>query len=153
MMLRICYRMAQRMQGFHSRLDAAIFLVVALLIFPPLSLHAQSQSDTVPNQQLADPQIKLSNQPVAAAPAAGPEKRLSKNFALKGDSDWIDTGIDVAPGEHVVATAKGTMRYANAKEDNGPDGLPRGFKDLLRILPFNSAGRGALIGRVGDGDV
>jgi hypothetical protein len=45
------------------------------------------------------------------------------------------------------------MRYANAKEDNGPDGLPRGFKDLLRILPFNAAGRGALIGRVGDADV
>src|SRR6266851_3260331 len=150
MMLRICYRMAHRMQTVRSRLNPAILpigLIGALLVFPCSLMHAQSQSDTLPNRQLADPQTTRSNQPVAATPEAGSEKRLSKNFTLKGDSDWIDTGIDVAPGEHVVATAKGTMRYANAKEDNGPDGLPRGFKDLLRILPFNAAGRGALIGR------
>ncbi len=141
------------MQNIRSRLNAAIILIGALLV-PCSSPYAQSQTDTLPNQQLAGPQTPRSNQPVtAAASAAGPEKRISKNFTLKGDSDWIDTGIDVASGEHVVATAKGTMRYANAKEDNGPDGLPRGFKDLLRILPYNSAGRGALIGRVGDADV
>ncbi len=141
------------MQNVRSRLNAAIILIGALLV-PCSSPYAQSQTDTLPNQQLAGPQTARSNQPVtAAASAAGPEKRISKNFTLKGDSDWIDTGIDVASGEHVVATAKGTMRYANAKEDNGPDGLPRGFKDLLRILPYNSAGRGALIGRVGDADV
>jgi hypothetical protein len=40
----------------------------------------------------------------------------------------------------------------DAKDDNGPDGLPRGFKDLLRVLPFNETGRGALIGRIGDQD-
>ncbi len=141
------------MQNVRSRLNAAIILIGALLV-PCSSPYAQSQTDTLPNQQLAGPQTARSNQPVtAAASAAGPEKRISKNFTLKGDSDWIDTGIDVASGEHVVATAKGTMRYANAKEDNGPDGLPRGFKDLLRILPFNAAGRGALIGRVGDAEV
>ena len=141
------------MQNVRSRLDAVIILIGALLV-PCSSPYAQSQTDPLPNQQLAGPQTARSNQPVtAAASAAGPEKRISKNFTLKGDSDWIDTGIDVASGEHVVATAKGTMRYANAKEDNGPDGLPRGFKDLLRILPFNAAGRGALIGRVGDAEV
>ncbi len=141
------------MQNVRSRLNAAIILIGALLV-PCSSPYAQSQTDTLPDQQLAGPQTARSNQPVTAeASAAGPEKRISKNFTLKGDSDWIDTGIDVASGEHVVATAKGTMRYANAKEDNGPDGLPRGFKDLLRILPFNAAGRGALIGRVGDAEV
>src|SRR6266404_3920784 len=46
----------------------------------------------------------------------------------------------------------GKLRYADAKEDNGPEGLGRGFKDLLRVLPFNDAGRGALIGRIGDQD-
>jgi hypothetical protein len=153
MMLTICCRMARRMRNVRSRLNAAIILAGALLV-PCSSPDAQSQTDTLPNQQLAGRQTARSDQPgTAAASAAGPEKRLSKNFTLKGDSDWIDTGIDVASGEHVVATAKGTMRYANSKEDNGPDGLPRGFKDLLRILPYNSAGRGALIGRVGDADV
>src|SRR5882724_11164825 len=153
MMLTICCRMARRMQNVRSRLNAAIILVGALLISPCSSPHAQSPTDTSPNQQLANPQTTHRSQAVAAAPAASPDKRLSKNFTLKGDSDWLDTGIDVAPGEHIVATAKGTMRYVGAKEDNGPDGLPRGFKDLLRILPYNAAGRGALIGRVGDADV
>jgi hypothetical protein len=59
----------------------------------------------------------------------------------------------VQAGEHVLVTATGKLRYADAKADNTPDGLARGFKDLLRVLPFNDAGRGALIGRIGDQDV
>jgi hypothetical protein len=52
-----------------------------------------------------------------------------------------------------VFSADGNLRYTDAKADNGPDGLTRGFKDLIRILPFNDAGRGAVIGRIGDADV
>jgi len=80
------------------------------------------------------------------------KKRVSQEVQITGDQDWVDTGIDVQPGEHVVATATGKLRYGDAKEDNGPDGLARGFRDLLRVLPFNEAGRGALIGRIGDKD-
>jgi hypothetical protein len=64
----------------------------------------------------------------------------------------MDTGIDVQASEHVLVTGTGKLRYADAKNDNGPEGLGRGFKDLLRVLPFNEAGRGALIGRIGDKD-
>src|SRR6266436_7794593 len=78
------------------------------------------------------------------------KRRVSQEVQITGQKPWSDTGIDVQPGEHIVVTATGNLRYADAKEDNGPDGITRGFKDLLRILPFNSAGRGALIGRVGD---
>ncbi len=142
------------MQTVRSRLVAAIIFGGLLTFLSPAVIRAQSPSGTPPAQQLAVPQPATSTaQPVAAVPAAGAKKRVSKNFTLKGDSDWLDTGIDVAPGEHVVVTAKGTLRYTNAKQDNGPDGLSRGFKDLLRILPYNAAGRGALIGRVGDADV
>jgi hypothetical protein len=81
------------------------------------------------------------------------QRRISQEIQLAGEQLWSDTGIDVLPGEHIVVTASGKLSYADAKEDNGPDGIPRGFKDLLRILPFNGAGRGALIGRLGDGDV
>jgi len=135
------------MHTVSSRLGAAIIFGGPLTFLSPASIRAQSPADTPPAQQLAVPQ------PVGALPAPGAKRRVSKNFALKGDSDWLDTGIDVAPGEHIVVTAKGTLRYTNAKQDNGPDGLSRGFKDLLRILPYNTAGRGALIGRVGDADV
>jgi LssY C-terminus len=137
------------MQTLHSRLSAAIIFTGLLTLLSPGGVPAQSQADTPPAQQLAGPQATTS----LAARIPGAKKRLSKNFTLKGDSDWLDTGIDVASGEHVVVTAKGTLRYADAKADNGPDGLSRGFKDLLRILPYNAAGRGALIGRVGDADV
>jgi len=52
----------------------------------------------------------------------------------------------------VLITATGNLRYADARNENGPEGLGRGFRDLLRALPFNEAGRGALIGRIGDRD-
>jgi len=81
------------------------------------------------------------------------KKRLSQEVQITGDQEWVDTGIDVRPGEHVVVTATGKLRYGDAQEDNGPDGLARGFRDLLRVLPFNEAGRGALIGRIGEKDV
>jgi LssY C-terminus len=81
------------------------------------------------------------------------KKRVSQEIQLTGDASSMETGIDVQPGEHVVITATGKLRYSDAKEDNGPDGLARNFGDLLRILPFNEAGRGALIGRIGDKDV
>jgi hypothetical protein len=78
---------------------------------------------------------------------------LSKSFTLEGGKVWTDTAIDLQPGQRVVFTAEGKLRYSDAKADNGPEGLPRGFKDLLRILPYNDAGRGALVGRIGDPDV
>jgi hypothetical protein len=79
--------------------------------------------------------------------------RVSQEVQITGEQSWSDTGIDVRPGEHIVIAATGKLRYADAKEDNGPEGITRGFKDLLRILPFNGAGRGALIGRVGDAEI
>jgi hypothetical protein len=87
----------------------------------------------------------------SVVPARG-KLRLSKDLTLKGDSHWTDTQIDVRPGEHVVVSASGKLQYIDAKTDNGPDGLARGFKDLIRILPYNGAGRGALLGRVGEAD-
>ena len=79
--------------------------------------------------------------------------RVAQEVQITGEQGWSDTSIDVQPGEHIVVTATGKLRYADAKEDNGPDGLTRGFKDLLRILPFNGAGRGALVGRIGDAEI
>jgi len=78
------------------------------------------------------------------------ERRLFQEIQIAGDAIWVDTGIDVAVGERIDFSTAGSLRYSDAKTDNSPNGLTRGFKDLLRILPFNNAGRGALIGRIGD---
>jgi hypothetical protein len=88
-----------------------------------------------------------------AASAPSGKLRLAQEVQLTGDSFWADTGIDVQAGEHVVATATGALRYADQQTDTTPAGIARGFKDLLRILPFNGAGRGAVIGRIGDNDI
>ena len=145
------------MQHFRPRRNTPVrhvgLLAVALALLLGSSLGAQSSPDTSSTQQPPSPQATQDLQAGSVAPTAEAKVRLSKTFTLQGDSDWIDTGIDVVPSEHVVAAAKGSLRYAGAKENNGPDGLSRGFKDLLRILPYNAAGRGALIGRVGDPDV
>ena len=87
----------------------------------------------------------------AAAPST--KQILSKSFTLEGGKVWTDTGITLEPGQRVVFTAEGTLHYSDAKADNGPEGLTRGFKDLIRILPFNDAGRGAVIGKIGDPDI
>ena len=76
----------------------------------------------------------------------------TKELVLKGTDGWTDTELVLKPGQHIAVTASGRLQYADAQITNGPDGLNRGFKDLLRILPFNGAGRGALIARVGDAD-
>jgi hypothetical protein len=110
-------------------------------------LHAQLvRSDSAPPaQQTTAPATAA---PAAQAPAG--KRRVSQEVQITGDQLWTDTGIIVQPGEHVVATVTGKLRYADAQDDTGPAGMSRGFKDLIRILPYNDAGRGAVIGRVGD---
>jgi hypothetical protein len=93
--------------------------------------------------------------PTAAQSTSAPStKQLeSKSFKLDGGKVWTDTGITLEPGQRVVFTAAGNLHYSDAKADNGPEGLTRNFKDLIRILPYNDAGRGAVIGRIGDADI
>src|SRR6266699_6205663 len=111
----------------------------------PFSLFAQLvRESTAPPHQIT-PQDKN-----AATQSPPGKKRISQEVQITGEEPWLDSGIDIQAGEHVLITATGKLRYADAKDDNGPGGLPRGFKDLLRVLPLNEAGRGALIGRIGD---
>jgi hypothetical protein len=118
----------------------------------PNPIHAQLvRVDSTPRPQQVP--AKPDSQIPASSQTPQGKKRISQEVQLTGEATWLDTGIDVQAGEHVLVTATGKLRYADAKDDNGPEGLPRGFKDLLRVLPFNEAGRGALIGRVGDKDI
>jgi LssY C-terminus len=137
-------RMAQVLIGNHRTKVSFLLAVTLIAVLMPPRLMAQ-----LVREQPAAPAQKSS------APTGAPsgKRRVSQEIQLTGEQTWSDTGIDVQPGEHIVVTATGKLRYADAKEDNGPEGISRGFKDLLRILPFNGAGRGALIGRVGDAEV
>jgi LssY-like putative type I secretion system component LssY len=138
-----------RMTGL--RRHAILFILGLPLVTAGLAdpAHAQLVREGTPSpaqQAATEP-----NDSKAQTPSG--KKRLSQEVQITGEQSWVDTGIDVQPGEHVLITATGKLRYDDAKEDNGPDGLARGFRDLLRAFPFNEAGRGALIGRIGDNDV
>jgi len=76
----------------------------------------------------------------------------NREVDIQPSDGWVDTGIDVAAGDSVRINATGQLQFSNATQANGPEGLPRGFVDLVRVLQLNSAGRGALIGRIGSND-
>jgi len=84
-------------------------------------------------------------------PAQKETARISRDVKLSAASIWTTTDIELQPGERAVFTATGTGQ-CGPESEFGPTGLPRGFRDLLRVLPVQT-GRGALIGRVGDADV
>jgi hypothetical protein len=130
-----------------AELRFSLFLAAALATISPAHAAAQLAPDNT-----AIPASQPTGQQDSAATSSTAKRRFSEEVQITGDQLWSDTAIDVEPGEHIVVTATGKLRYADTKDDNGPDGLPRGFKDLIRILPFNQCGRGALIGRIGEAD-
>jgi len=131
---------------------AGIFLAAcALPGISPFVLDAQLVREAAARQ--AQHSLAAASAQDSTAPSTPSGKlRVTQEVQLTGDSSWVDTGIDVQAGEHVIATATGTLRYADQQTDTAPAGIARGFKDLLRNLPFNEAGRGAVIGRIGDQD-
>jgi hypothetical protein len=130
----------------------ALFCCFGSLLIP---VHLFSQ---LPSEPGVPPNTKTTpttqqTAPSGAASVAPGALITSKEFTLSGNKVWIDTGIALEPGQRIVVSATGSLRYSDAKTDNGPQGLTRGFKDLLRVLPFNAAGRGALIAKIGDPDI
>lgn len=84
-------------------------------------------------------------QPTSTAPG------ISRELDINGSQIWTDTGVDVAPGQTLNVTATGSLQFTDGNSA-GPQGASRGWKDLLRSMPVNSAGRGGLIGRIGSDD-
>jgi hypothetical protein len=136
-----------------SKASLGTCLGSAILLFFPFN------ANTVLAQSAGDVSSPQTQQPAAsteAKPSAlGDSSKViqTKSFTLDGAKVWVDTGISLEPGQRIAVTSEGSLRYTDAKADNGPDGLTRGFKDLIRILPYNGAGRGAVIGRIGDADI
>src|SRR5271166_3761705 len=113
------------MRSFSGPMKSAFLLLTAALISTPL-WHAAPL-------------------PAAAASAT------SANVTVSGSPKWIDTKLDVTAGDKLHITATGTVTMG---KDTGitPAGAQRGWVDTLRRLMVPSAGRGALVGRIGDSD-
>jgi len=91
--------------------------------------------------------------PASQTPSLLPAEtpRISRDVRISVRDVWTPTDIDVQPGERAVFTGAGTG-ICDGQTEFGPVGIPRGFRDLLRVLPMQ-AGRGALIGRIGEAGV
>jgi hypothetical protein len=86
----------------------------------------------------------------ATAPDASMLKARKGSYSFKIESgDWTDTGVIVTPADHLNFTASGTLTMADGKTVSA-DGVARGWKDMIRIYPLNSANSGALIARIGN---
>ena len=88
---------------------------------------------------------------IGAIPSYSAVTKFIHDIQIKADQVWTDTGIDLKSGDGVQLTATGTLEYS-ATDKSDPAGMARHWKDLLRMLPLNNGGRGALIGRIGSAD-
>ncbi len=86
-----------------------------------------------------------------AASAYADNNSKSANVTVSSSPQWVDTGMDVQPGDKLHITAKGTVTMGNNTGVTA-DGVARGWTDTLRALLVPSAGRGALVGRIGTSD-
>ena len=86
-----------------------------------------------------------------ASGAASSPGSASANVTVTGDKTWVDTGMDVSTGDKLHITATGTVNMGN-NTGVTPNGVQRGWVDTLRPLMVPSAGRGALVGRIGNSD-
>jgi hypothetical protein len=97
---------------------------------------------------------------VQTAPAqAGSNK--SYEIDVAGTKEWVDTNIDLRGGAKLRFTATGKITYppddsykgkSRTSGTFGPDGLARGWADLIHQYAVTDAGHGALIGRIGSQD-
>jgi LssY C-terminus len=76
----------------------------------------------------------------------------SESYAIEmsGAKQWMDTGIELRASEKLHITAEGTITYANGNQF-GPQGIPRGYADLITQYAVPDGGHGELIGRLGSG--
>jgi hypothetical protein len=106
---------------------------------------------------LVCPAVRAQVNPPSASTQPATTTDTPASIDVLANKDWTDTGIDLRRGDSIVLTAEGTVqlppqgRNAEAKSV-GPEGQPRGFRDLIKTYPLNSAGFGALLGRIGSSD-
>ncbi|MGH9698456.1 MAG: LssY C-terminal domain-containing protein [Candidatus Acidiferrales bacterium] len=96
-----------------------------------------------------------------ASQTASTGNSQSYDLTMDGTVQWMDTKIDLRAGEKLQITGSGTLTYpANPSSKSnsttpqtfGPDGLARGWQDLIHEYAVTSGGHGALIGRLGSSD-
>ena len=143
--------------------SSKLFAITGICILLGMGNAAQAQANPVRDFESPAPASQSPSAPAATPVRSGVqaiEMKAPDTSALssrKGSysfkvaaGDWTDTGVVVTLGDHLEFTATGTVTISDGHSST-PDGNTRGWKDLLRQFPLNSANSGALIGRVSNG--
>src|SRR5580700_2388255 len=127
--------------------------ILFLVSFSP-SMRAQKDSEASTAASPASPAA-------ATAPAAAAIAAAGKTYEVEvpATTMWLDTKIDLLAGAQIQFTATGTASYPSTDSKGqsrvqsfSPDGLARGWRDLVHQYPVANSGHGALIARLGSGD-
>jgi hypothetical protein len=86
-----------------------------------------------------------------AAQTTQSDSASSTQLDVNVTQQWTDTNMDMRSGEKLQVTATGSANYPQGTSF-GPDGLTRGWKDMLHQYAVPDAGHGSLIARIGSGD-
>ncbi|MGB7437987.1 MAG: LssY C-terminal domain-containing protein [Candidatus Acidiferrum sp.] len=101
---------------------------------------------------------RASAAPAPATTAARAGSNRSYEITVPATQEWVDTKIDLRGGAKLRFTATGQITYppddsyagkSRTHGTFGPNGLQRGWADLIHQYAVQNAGHGALIGRVG----
>lgn len=84
------------------------------------------------------------------APAQSPQPIGSYDFDVTGDTPFTDTKLDVKAGEVLKFKATGNLILPRLDRQIGPEGIGRGWADMVRAYPVVDGAKAALIGRIGD---
>jgi hypothetical protein len=98
-----------------------------------------------------------SSSTAATSASAGAVAGKSYELDVDGSKQWVDTNMDLRAGEKIHIAGTGTITYPSADTSKpaqsfDPDGLARGWKDLIHQYAVADGGHGALIGRLGAAD-
>lgn len=127
---------------------ASVFAAVVCAGTPAVGLAKAGQAQT---------QAPTPAQTVQSAASTSSNSKTYE-FDIAATKQWVDTNLDLRAGAKLHITGTGTVTYPAGQSSKskaqtfGPDGLARGWADLIRQYPVSNAGHGALIGRLGSSD-
>lgn len=69
---------------------------------------------------------------------------------VKGDVDWTDTQLEVAPGETLLIDATGEVKHGTSSDFYGPDGNPNPDIRRNNLAGLEGENHSALVGKIGE---
>jgi LssY C-terminus len=128
---------------------SAIFLLILALAFAQFQVPQGTLQPAQQNVQSTQAPVSSTSAPATENRVANSKRKLDSTVKVSAQQPWTDSGIDLIAGDHVTVTSTGQLNYME-NSAVGPRGITRTWKDTLRALPVNDAGRGALIARIGN---